>query len=167
MGVVARAAALARPDLVDRLVLVGAPLRVDTPAVQELAAEVARFGETIPRPFVEEFQAACVSDRRSVPAWFFETRVSASAGVEPRVWRAALVGLMADDHTTRLGEISCPTLVVGGREDAFFGPDVQAELARVLSRGRLVLYDGVGHSPHWEKPGRFAADVTGFLTAPA
>jgi pimeloyl-ACP methyl ester carboxylesterase len=167
-GAVARAVALARPDLVDRLVLVAAPLRTDAPAVRELAAEVAGFGEAVvPRPFVEAFQAACVCDRGAVPGWFFDACVDASAGVAPRVWRAALAGLLADDHSARLGEIACPALVVGGREDGFFGPAEQAEQARALPRGRLVLYDRVGHSPHWEQPERFAADVAGFLAEPA
>ena len=71
------------------------------------------------------------------------------------------------DHAARLGEIGCPALVVGGREDGFFGPAEQAEQARALPRGRLVVYDRVGHSPHWEQPERFAADVAGFLAAPA
>ena len=115
-SVVARAVALARPDLVDRLVLVGSPLRTDTPAVRELAAEVARFGATIPRPFVEEFQAACIFDRGSVPAWFFDDCVAASAGVAPRVWRAALAGLMAEDHTAGWGRSPVrPWWSAGGR----------------------------------------------------
>jgi pimeloyl-ACP methyl ester carboxylesterase len=121
----------------------------------------------VPRTFVEAFQAACVCNRGSIPEWFFDACVAASAGVAPRVWRDALAGLLADDHAARLGEIACPALVVGGREDAFFGPAEQAELARSLPRGRLLLYDGAGHSPHWEQPERFAADVATFLATPA
>jgi non-heme chloroperoxidase len=140
---------------------------VDTPAARELEAEVARLWAEVPRPFVEEFQAACIHDPGSVPDWFFEACVACSAGVPPRVWRAALAGLLADDHTARLGEVRCPALVVGGREDTFFGPDDQAELARALPQGRLLLYEGVGHSPHWERPARFAQDLAEFLAAPA
>jgi pimeloyl-ACP methyl ester carboxylesterase len=162
-GLVARRVALARPDLVERLVLVGAPLRVDNAGVRALEAEVARFGSAVPRPFAEEFQAACVRDRGAVPGWFFDACVDASAGVPPRVWRLALAGILADDHTARLGEIRCPALVLGGREDVFFGADEQGELALALPRGRLLLYDRVGHSPHWERPERFAADVASFL----
>lgn len=166
-SLVARKLALARPDLVDRLVLVGAPLRTDTASVRELEADLARFGAEVPRRFAEEFQTACIHDRRSVPDWFFAACVEASAGVPSWVWRAALAGILADDPITRLGEIACPALVIGGRHDAFFGPSEQAELARALPRGRLLLYDGVGHSPHWECPARFAADVADFLAAPA
>jgi pimeloyl-ACP methyl ester carboxylesterase len=166
-SLVARKLALTRPELVDRLVLVGAPFRADTPASRGLEAEVARFGGEVPHGFAREFQAACVHDRESVPDWFFAACVAASAGVAPRVWRAALAGMLADDSTARLGEVRCPALVIAGREDAFFGPAEQAELARALPRGRLLLYDGVGHSPHWEAPSRFAADVIDFLGEPA
>jgi pimeloyl-ACP methyl ester carboxylesterase len=27
-----------------------------------------------------------------------------------------------------------------------------------------VTYAGVGHSPHWEDPARFAAQIAGFVT---
>jgi pimeloyl-ACP methyl ester carboxylesterase len=162
-GLVARKVALARPDLVERLVLVAAPLWIDNTAVRLMEADLARFGPAVPRAFAEEFQAACVCDRGAVPKWFFDACVDASAGVPPRVWREALAGMLADDHAGRLGEIRCPALVLGGKQDAFFGPHEQAELARALSRGRLLLYDGVGHSPHWEMPERFAADVAAFL----
>jgi non-heme chloroperoxidase len=166
-SLIARRVALARPDLVDRLVLVGAPLRVSAAAVRELVAEVALFGAAVPRSFAEAFQAACVHNRGSVPEGFFAGCVDASAAVSPRAWRGALAGMLADDLTARLGEIGCPALVLGGREDAFFGPDEQAALARALPRGRLLLYDGVGHSPHWERPGPFVRDVAAFLAEPA
>lgn len=162
-SLVARAVARTRPELVDRLVLVGAPLRMDNAGVRELEAEVSRFGAVVPRSFVEEFQAACVCDLASLPVWFFNACVDASAGVSPRVWRLALAGLLADDGAARPGEVACPALVLGGRDDVFFGADEQAELARALPRGRLLLYDRVGHSPHWERPERFAADVASFL----
>jgi pimeloyl-ACP methyl ester carboxylesterase len=162
-GLVARKVALARPELVERLVLVAAPLWIDNAAVRLMEADLTRFGSVVPRAFAEEFQAACVSDRGAVPKWFFDACVDASASVPPRVWREALAGMLADDHAGRLGEIRCPALVLGGNEDAFFGPEEQAELTRALPRGRLLLYDGVGHSPHWEMPERFAADVAGFL----
>ena len=164
-GLVARKVALARPDLVEKLVLVAAPLRMDNPGVRELEAGIAGFAGAVPRAFAEEFQAGCVCDRSALPDGFFAACVDASAGVAPRVWRETLAGLLADDHAARLGEIRCPTLVIGGREDAFFGPAEQEELARALPRGRLLLYDGAGHSPHWEMPDRFVADVAEFLSA--
>jgi pimeloyl-ACP methyl ester carboxylesterase len=162
---VARRLALARPDLVDRLVLVGGALRIDVQAVRELKAQVAQFRGEVPRAFVEEFQASCVYRRDSVPGWFFDECVGVSRGVPARVWRAALAGMAADDDSPDLTRVGCPALVLGGAEDSVFGREDQAALARALPGGRLLLYEGCGHSPHWEQPARFAGDVLGFLGA--
>jgi pimeloyl-ACP methyl ester carboxylesterase len=71
--------------------------------------------------------------------------------------------MLADDDSDRLGAIRCPVLVLGGREDAVFSSDEQSQLAAAFPRGHLLFYEGVGHSPHWERPSRFAADVAAFL----
>ena len=147
--------------------LVGGGLRADIPATRELQSQVEPLQGEVPRAFVEEFQASCVYRRGSVPGWFFEECVGVSCRVPPRVWRAALAGLLADDDSGRLAQITCPALVLGGTEDAVFGPEDQAALARALPTGRLVLYEECGHSPHWEQPGRFVEDVAGFLAGPA
>ena len=160
---IARRVALARPERVARLVLVGSGLCADNPAVREVEAGVSQFGESAPRPFVEEFQSSCVFDLGSIPTPFFEECVDASTGVSPRVWRAALDGMLADDDRDHLRRIGQPTLVIGGREDGIFGWQEQEELARSLPDGRLLLYDRCGHSPHWEQPGRFVEDVLRFL----
>ena len=164
---IARAVALRRPDLVERLILVGSGLSPDNPAVRELEAQIVRFGGAVPRPFVEEFQASCVSDRGALPAGFFDECVEASLGLPVRVWKGALAGLLGHDDRGRLSGIARPSLVIGGVEDGIFGRQEQEELARALPGGRLRLYEGCGHSPHWEQPVRFCEDVLRFLREPA
>ena len=36
-------------------------------------------------------------------------------------------------------------------------------LLNAIPRAQLVTYAGTGHSPHWEDPSRFAADLVRFL----
>lgn len=36
-------------------------------------------------------------------------------------------------------------------------------LAGRLRSAELIVYPGVGHTPRWEDPARFAADVTAFV----
>jgi pimeloyl-ACP methyl ester carboxylesterase len=162
---VARRVALDHPGLVERLVLVGSAIRVDNPVVRELQSQVRQMKTGVPRAFIEEFQTSCVADRGLVPAWFFDECVAAGTRVPLRVWRAALDGMLADDDSGRLGAIACPALVLGGREDSVFSVWEQAQLALAVPRGRLLLYDGVGHSPQWERPARFADDVLRFLAS--
>ena len=39
----------------------------------------------------------------------------------------------------------------------------QDELSRAIKTSRLVVYEGAGHSPHWEEPERFAGQVASFV----
>ena len=61
--------------------------------------------------------------------------------------------------------ISCPTLVIGGRDDRVLGDAVQRELASLIPGSRLLLYDGYGHGNSIENPdytvqvGRFARSL--------
>lgn len=66
------------------------------------------------------------------------------------------------DLTARLSGIAVPTLVVGGDEDAPYGPGIFRETAQSLPHGVLRLYAGRGHVGAQYAPG-FAHDVLGFL----
>ena len=54
------------------------------------------------------------------------------------------------------------TLLVWGDADSLVSREDQEALRDALPRADLVVYDGVGHTPHWEAPARFAADVVKF-----
>jgi pimeloyl-ACP methyl ester carboxylesterase len=160
---VARRLALARPDLVERLVLIGTGPRGVNEVVQSLAAEVRAFGDRVPEGFSEAFQASTVLDRSALPADFFEECVNVSNRLPVRIWKSAIEWLLADDHFDRLKEISCPTLVTGGVEDGVFSVAEQEAVAAAIPGSRLKLYEAAGHAPHWEIPDRFAADLRAFL----
>lgn len=65
----------------------------------------------------------------------------------------------------RLGEISMPTLVLGGREDFLFPPEHQAILADRIPHARLEVIEHAGHNAHEEQPARVLAIVADFLDA--
>ena len=67
------------------------------------------------------------------------------------------------DFSTDLANIAVPTLLVWGDRDAFTGRSEQDELSRAIKTSRLVVYEGAGHSPHWEEPERFAGQVASFV----
>jgi pimeloyl-ACP methyl ester carboxylesterase len=64
----------------------------------------------------------------------------------------------------RLGEISVPTMVVGGDRDTTVGVDniVAEYLALPESNRHLHMFHGIGHSPNVEVPGRLAGLLTRF-----
>lgn len=64
------------------------------------------------------------------------------------------------DDTAELERIVAPTLLVCGDADKLVGYQMQTLLARQIPDAELVVYPSVGHTPRWENPTRFAADVT-------
>jgi pimeloyl-ACP methyl ester carboxylesterase len=67
------------------------------------------------------------------------------------------------DVGDQLGQISCPTLVVHGLEDAL-SPEVNARvLSEEIPNARLVRLKGLGHSPNVEAPQAFNKTLEPFL----
>ena len=64
------------------------------------------------------------------------------------------------DCYDRLGEIACPTLVIGGSEDKIVTGEASAEIARAIPGSELYIYEGLSHGLYEEAPdflGRVAA----------
>jgi pimeloyl-ACP methyl ester carboxylesterase/tetratricopeptide (TPR) repeat protein len=79
------------------------------------------------------------------------------------VWKSPLEPYLTINFAAQLTEISTPTLLVWGDRDTFVARTEQDALKRAIAGSRLVTYAGVGHSPHWEEPARFAAQIAGFV----
>lgn len=62
----------------------------------------------------------------------------------------------------RLGRVTCPTLVVWGRDDRVYPVAFAQRLAREIRDARLHVLE-TGHSPHEEQPEAFVRIVTEFL----
>jgi non-heme chloroperoxidase len=162
---VARRLAAEHPERVDRLVLVGAGPRVGVPPVIDFHAAVAGLADPIPRQLVHEFQAGTV--HRPLPDEMLAVFVDESLRVPARVWRQMLDGLLEDDRRPlSLSDVAAPTLVLGGERDAFWPPAELAALHAALPASTLALWPDSGHSPHWEAPERFVAELAAFLAAP-
>ena len=155
--------AIARPHLVDKLVLVspaGALPRSfkASPALKRYVKvtsarsleEVKRALFAVDKKPVDESYARVVFERFSAPyakeAFFSALKGSASA---PRLQR-------------RVGRISSPTLLIWGKDDIMI-PVKFAEPFVRMKNCRVVLLEQCGHRPHAERPGIFNALVSGFL----
>ncbi len=64
-----------------------------------------------------------------------------------------------DNVAARLKDITCPVLLVWGRQDQITPPDVAEEFHRYLSNSELVWLDKCGHAPMMEHPQDFAGLV--------
>ncbi len=159
---IAQQVALDFPSRVEGLVLVGS---APTVAGNDVALGLEEVVDTLTDPvdptFIHEFQASTFY--APVPESYLGTLVSESARLPARVWQDALDGLIAEDHSARLGRVRVPTLIIGGDHDGFFSVDAQRALARAIRGARYLLYPETGHAPHAERPQRFMRDVHSFL----
>jgi pimeloyl-ACP methyl ester carboxylesterase len=69
----------------------------------------------------------------------------------------------AFDLRERLGEISAPTLVIGGGRDRFYPRELFEETAGGIPNARLVVYENRAHGGAFADR-RFGRDVVAFLT---
>ena len=170
-GWVAWRAALAMPERVAGLVLIdpsGMPTEEEAEgnlAFRLAANPVGRavLRHVTPRGMVES------SLRESVS----QEAVVTDAAVD-RYWRLtrrpgnrdAMTDMFAtsrEDLSGRLGEITVPTLVLWGEEDALIPVSSAARFRDAIPGAELVVYPGVGHLPMEEVPDAVAEDVRAFL----
>ncbi len=56
------------------------------------------------------------------------------------------------DARERLGEIACPTLVLGGSDDKIVGAQASFELHEAIAGSSLHMFEGLGHAAYEEAP---------------
>jgi non-heme chloroperoxidase len=161
---IAQIVAIDAPTRVEALVLIGsAPTTANNQGVIDLRASVDSLMDPVSEEFARQFQMGLYYE--PLPQEFFEKLVQESQKAPARVWRGALDGLLADDHTAKLSQIQVPTLILWGDHDGIFTQAQQDELASAIPNVKLVVYEQTGHGAHAERPDRFNTDLGGFLDA--
>ena len=155
---------LARPDLIRSLTLIGSAATFAEPAraAMRARAETTRTGG----------MAAVLSS--SLDRWFTpETRlhrphlidrVSKTILADDPSVHAAIWDLLATlDVSSRLQEISCPTLILVGELDPSTPPAAAALLAERIPNTTLLLLPNTSHMAQLEQPELVNAALTRFL----
>ena len=159
---VAQQAALAAPNRVSRLVVVGSATAPRHMAgMSELDQAVRALRDPVPDAFAREFQLSTVHS--PVGDAFIDRAVSESLRLPSRVWHALMAGMMALDRPVALGRSGIPALVLRGDEDSFATVAETDALTAMLGTARQRTYVDTGHALHWEQPAEFAKDVLAFL----
>jgi 2-succinyl-6-hydroxy-2,4-cyclohexadiene-1-carboxylate synthase len=165
-GRVALHGALAAPERVQRLILIGATAGIDDPderrARRGLDEQLAQRIETIGIPaFIDEWLAnplfagldettALRSDRlRNTSAGLAASLRSTGTGTQDPLW-------------ARLDEIQCPALVLVGERDAKF-TELAERLVDGLPHAELAVIPGAGHSVHLEQPDASATAIVAWI----
>jgi pimeloyl-ACP methyl ester carboxylesterase len=158
---VALTLAVDHPELVRRLVVQGTHELGDRGRrIQQVMARELRAGHPR-RAGAVEFEAVASGpvSSRVMRAMGWLTGAGMYGGERPDVL-AVLDAEDAFDVGERLGEITAPTLVIGGARDRFYGADLFRETAERISDARLILYPDRGHMVLREP---FFTDVLEFL----
>jgi len=158
---IAQHVALAAPDRVDGLVLIGSAATVRNDTVLAFRKELDKLEDPVPVQFAHEFQTGTVAGH--VPAEFMQRVVAESLRLPARLWREVADGMLAGDANERLDRIKAPTLIIWGDRDGFFPRSEQDRLAASLKNSTLKVYPGTGHSPQWELPGQIAGEINDFI----
>jgi pimeloyl-ACP methyl ester carboxylesterase len=93
--------------------------------------------------------------------------IAARRAVAIPVVMAQLQACGAHDTSTRLHEISAPTLVIHGTEDEMLPVENGRLVARLIPGSQLEILDGIGHMFFWEQPERSAELVRSHAAVPA
>lgn len=164
-GLVAQRLAIDDPERIIGLVLESSftTLRGREDLREMVLSTMTSLRDPIDPAFVSRFQRATVL--HPVPEPFLDAMVQESLKVPARVWREAFNGLLLEDYTPELGQIRTPTLLIWGDGDSIIDRQLEQALQSGIAGSQLVVYSGVGHTPHWEDPARFAADLVTFVTS--
>jgi pimeloyl-ACP methyl ester carboxylesterase len=172
-GHVALDLALARPELVDRLVLVGAgidgwehePGLLDAWAEEEAAFERGDLDE-VAWMNVRTWLDGPTRGENDVPKTLrrrvFEMQRAALGLENP----AATGGWLTPSRRERLGDVTAPTLVLVGALDQRDFRRIARFLADQIPGARFEELPGVAHLPPLERPEAFSRTVLAFLEGP-
>lgn len=163
---IAMAVAIARPDRVDRLVLIGglpknvrgklASPKFKRAVDTSLPVWLIRLGNWLAgRWATEDVLKEIVHDHsRLTPAVIERShRNRRRPGfIPPLMATVRNLPLWEQGYALRIGEIACPTLVIWGREDKVFPHEVGGELSGAITGAAFELIPAAGHIPQWEQP---------------
>lgn len=166
-GRLSLALAVRRPDLVERLVLVGASpglADADERAARRAADEaLAERIELIGVPaFLDEWLAQPLFAGLSPETSHRDARLANTAAGLASSLRRCGTGAQPPQWD-ELGSLTMPVLLVAGADDAKFVELAEAMATAIGDRALVDVVPGAGHTAHLEQPERFLAVVAPFL----
>jgi 2-succinyl-6-hydroxy-2,4-cyclohexadiene-1-carboxylate synthase len=159
-GRLALHAALALPNRVERLVLIGASPGIADPAQRRARRDAdERLADEIDRMRIEEFALRWASNPllAGQPAAVHEDRLRNSPAGLARALRALGTGALPS-LWGRLSELEMPVVLLVGEEDEKFRK-IAEEMAASITNAEVVVVPSAGHAAHLEAPEGVAAAI--------
>jgi pimeloyl-ACP methyl ester carboxylesterase len=167
-SLVAQEIAIAHPERVQSLVLVGSFARADAKRrmILEVMKAMVEHGlpaaERIKHRLIWTLHDQTLEQADLIQAAFDFYRRDQTPVPDPVLLRQ-IEACLEHDALERLGSIRCPTLVVYGAEDQLATPRLNRELARRIRKARAVEIPGAAHLVAAEAAPRFNQVVASFL----
>lgn len=159
-GRIALHVALAGPESVRRLVLIGASPGIADPGERRARheADEALAGE-IESSTIEEFARRWAQNPvlAGLPPWVHEERLRNTPSGLARALRGLGTGALPSVWN-RLGELAMPVALVVGERDHKFR-EIAERMAAELADAEMVVVPGVGHAVHLEAPAAVASVI--------
>jgi 2-succinyl-6-hydroxy-2,4-cyclohexadiene-1-carboxylate synthase len=162
--------ALANPELVDRLVLIGGTAGIDDP---DARAERKRNDEAMATrlerdglgPFLDAWLAQPLFAGLTEEMQFRAERMENTVEGLAESLRQAGTGSQ-DPLWARLERIDKPVLVVAGADDTKFRAEGARLVESIGANATLALVEGAGHAAHLEQPAHVLAVLREWLARP-
>jgi pimeloyl-ACP methyl ester carboxylesterase len=170
-GWIAMRFALAHPEKVDRLVLVGsAGLTGERWGGPKMTKEALLALHPTTREDMKKLMGAVWATRQIVTDEFVERAFAAKMrrGDGHTVMQVIESIARGEDFMDgRLGALKAPTLIVWGREDGLTPLAIGKALHEDIKGSELLVLDRCGHAPQLECSGAFNAALLKFISTPA
>jgi 2-succinyl-6-hydroxy-2,4-cyclohexadiene-1-carboxylate synthase len=160
--------ALANPELVQRVVLIGGTAGIDDADARAerrrnddaMAARLERDGL---EPFLDAWLAQPLFAGLSREMQFRAARRENTIDGLAESLRQAGTGSQ-DPLWERLGRLDMPALVVAGADDTKFSAEASRLVASIGANATLALIANAGHSAHLEQPAQFLSTLRAWLS---
>jgi pimeloyl-ACP methyl ester carboxylesterase len=154
--IIALHAVLKHPERFDGLILVAG-----TPALPANAGDAAPLTAAEHHAMLESFITACVPDSRHAHLRRWLQNISHRCSVEAA---AQLYDCVAgQDLTSRLADVTVPTLLIHGAADAIVPVNSAQLMAAHIPKSRLLILEDGDHVPIMTQPIEVAAAIDAFM----
>ncbi|MBF9044857.1 3-oxoadipate enol-lactonase [Rhodobacterales bacterium HKCCE4037] len=159
-GMIAQGLAAKRLDLVRAVVLSNTGAKIGTREMWDERIAMIRAGglASMSDAIMERWFAPQFRTSDAVTPWKRMVETCPEEG-----YAGCCAAIAGSDFYTTTAALRLPALVIAGDRDGATPPDLVRELAELIPGARFELIHGVGHLPCVEKPGEYAALLSGFL----
>ena len=152
-GMIAQWLAIDHPDKVEKLVLTVTLSRPNATIQGVIAGWIEMADRSDYKGIMLDTAERSYSEKRLKLARI-EYRLLGSFGKPKSFERFRIQAASCATHDTYdlLERITCPTLVIGGKEDKIVTGEASVEIAKRIPNCELYMYDGLGHGMYEEAP---------------